>query len=245
MTAQGNKEGQTFRLGDFEGPLDLLLHLIQKSQINIYDIPIAQITEQYLQYLALAARVDLDSATEFTVMAATLLLIKSRMLLPDDGSADEDYEDPRQELVEKLLEYQRFRRISELVAEQGRDSEWILDRRPQQQVLPFPDEGQWDEVSVWDLLTTFSSILSGISAERIIDLYEEVSVNEKVTLISETLENRREMLFSDLLRREGSVLEVVCTLIAVLEMVKLRVIVVQQNKLFGDIRITARSDGDS
>ena len=121
-----------------------------------------------------------------------------------------------------------------------RGVEWIVERGRDQRILPFTDDGIWGEVSVWDLLQTFSSLLSTLSAERIIDLYEEVSVNEKVTLIDELLESREELLFTDLLRRR-SVLEVVCAFFAVLEMVKSRRITVFQNRLFGDIRITARA----
>jgi segregation and condensation protein A len=228
----------TYRLGDFEGPLDLLLHLIQKSQINIYDIPIAQITEQYLQYLQYASAIDLEGASEFTLMAATLLLIKSRMLLPLETGGDEDYEDPRRELVERLLEYQKYRRYSDLMAE--RDALWVLERRPSQPQLPFAEEGLWQEVSVWDLLTTFSSIVGSISSERIIDLYEEVSVNEKVTLIHELLETRQTLMFADLLVRKGSVLEVICSLLALLELARQGRIAIYQSVIFGDIRIALR-----
>jgi len=228
---------QTYRLGEFEGPLDLLLYLIQKSQLNIYDIPIAQITEQYLSYLRYASAVDLDNASEFYLMAATLLLIKSRMLLPHEASLDEDYEDPRKELVERLLEYQKYRRYSELMADREKENEWVLERKRSQCLLPFADEGLWQEVSVWDLLSTFSTIISSISSERIIDLYEEVSTNEKVTLVYELLESRESFPFTDLLVRRRSVLEVVCAFLAILELVRQGRVRVYQNVLFGDVRI--------
>jgi segregation and condensation protein A len=228
---------QTYRLGEFEGPLDLLLYLIQRSQLNIYDIPIAHITEQYLAYLRYASGVDLEGASEFYLMAATLLLIKSRMLLPNDGSQDEDYEDPRRELVERLLEYQKYRRYSEIMADREKDNEWVLERRQSQHVLPFPEDGMWQEVSVWDLLSTFSTIIGSISSERIIDLYEEVSVNEKVTLIHEILDSRESFLFTDLIVRRRSMLEVICSFLAVLELVRQGRVRVLQNVLFGDIRI--------
>lgn len=230
----------TYRLGDFEGPLDLLLHLIQQSQVNIYDIPIAQITEQYLQYLRYASAVDLDNASDFIVMAATLLLIKSRMLLPHDPTPDEDYEDPRRELVERLLEYQKFRRYSELMSDREKENEWVLERRRSQRLLPFGEETMWQEVSVWDLLSTFSTIVGSISSERIIDLYEEVSVNEKVTLIRELLESRDSFLFTELLVRRRSILEAICAFLAVLELVRQRSVRVHQNVLFGDIRVSRR-----
>ena len=207
--------------------------------MNIYDIPIASITEQYLSFLAFATRVDLDTMTEFYLMAATLLYIKSKMLLPVELSMDDEIDDPRKELVEKLIEYQKFRKLSDLMSDKEGEVEWIIERTRSQRILPFSDEGIWEQVSVWDLLQTFSSLLSNLSSERIIDLYEEVSVNEKVTLIVEMLEGRDEFLFTDLLRRR-SVLEVVCAFFAVLEMTKARRIAVYQNRLFGDIRIRAR-----
>lgn len=239
MSDTGAPEKQHFHLKDFDGPLDLLLFLIKRSEVNIYDIPIASITEQYLSVLGYAAKADLDTMSEFYLMAATLLYIKSRMLLPVELDLDDEIEDPRKELVEKLIEYQKFRRLSDLMSDKEGEVEWIVERGRDQRILPFADDGIWGEVSVWDLLQTFSSLLSTLSAERIIDLYEEVSVNEKITLVAELLEEREELLFTDLLRRR-SVLEVVCAFFAVLEMTKARRILVYQNRLFGDIRITAR-----
>jgi segregation and condensation protein A len=232
-------EKQHFHLGQFDGPLDLLLFLIRKSEVNIYDIPIASITEQYLSFLTFAAKVDLDTMTEFHLMAATLLYIKSKMLLPVELSMDDELEDPRRELVEKLIEYQKFRKLSDLMSDREGEVEWIIERTRSQRILPFSDEGIWERVSVWDLLQTFSSLLSNLSSERIIDLYEEVSVNEKITLIAEMLETQDELMFTDLIRKR-TILEIVCAFWAVLELVKERRILVLQNRLFGDIRIRAR-----
>jgi segregation and condensation protein A len=110
---------RSFRVKEFEGPLDLLLFLIKKNEVNIYDIPIAQITEQYIEYLKYAAELDLEDLTEFHAMAAMLLYIKSRMLLPVEVEFDDDIEDPRQDLVEKLIEYQKLRKLSELMEEKA------------------------------------------------------------------------------------------------------------------------------
>jgi segregation and condensation protein A len=230
-------EETKFHLGDFEGPLDLLLFLIKKQEINIYDIPIARITEQYLEFLAYASRIELEELTEFYLMAATLLYIKSRMLLPVSIDLDEELEDPRKELVEKLIEYQKYKKLSELIADKERDAEWLLDRKASQIVLPFPDDDIWQQINVWDLLRTFSTMLNQLSPERIIDLYEEVTINEKVTYIRELLEGKKELLFTDVLSKRHSLLDIICTFFAVLEMVKSREIDIFQNKLFGDIRI--------
>lgn len=229
--------GRSFRLKEFEGPLDLLLFLIKKNEVNIYDIPVAQITEQYLEYLSYSTELDLESLTEFHVMAATLLYIKSRMLLPVELELDDDNEDPRQELVDKLIEYQKFKKLSVLMEEKEREAEWVIERKKLQRALPFAEEALWEKVDVWDLLKTFSGLMTNLSSERIIDLYEEVTINEKLALMTELLENRGECSFTDLVVRSGSVMDIVCAFLAVLEAVKFRMVSIYQNRMFGDIAI--------
>jgi segregation and condensation protein A len=226
-----------FRLKEFEGPLDLLLFLIKKNEVNLYDIPIAQITEQYLEYLRFVTRLDLEDLTEFHAMAASLLYIKSRMLLPVELNLDDDIEDPRQELVDKLIEYQRFKKLSDLMEEKEKEAEWVLERKKIQRALPFVEEELWEKADIWALVKTFSSIMSQLPGERIIDLYEEVSINEKLTLITEFLETKGECNFIDLVVRNGSIMDIVCAFLALLEAVKLRMITVFQNRMFGDILI--------
>lgn len=230
--------GRVYKLGDFEGPLDLLLFLIKKSEINIYDIPIAEITDQYLAYLAYQTAMDLENLSEFHLMAANLLYIKSRMLLPVEMEYDEEFEDPRRDLVEKLIEYQKFKKYTDLMADKEKESEWDISRSKQQRTLPFPDDDDlWEKIDVWDLVQTFSKIVSSLSSERIIDLYEEVTIHEKLTLIREYLETREEFTFTDLVSKSGSIMEIVCSFFALLEAVKSRMVVLLQNRLFGDIRI--------
>lgn len=238
MDDQPHQTKQQFKLGEFQGPLDVLLFLIKKNEVNIYDIPIAEITEQYLEYLRYVTKVDLDNVTEFYVLAATLLHIKSQMLLPVEVDLDDELGDPRRELVERLIEYQKFRKFSELIADKEREAEWVIERKGNQRILPFPeDDDLWKQIDVWDLLKTFAGIMSSLTTERILDLYEEISINEKISLIDELLETRGEFLFADLIVRGRSSLEVICAFLAVLEAVKERRIAVFQNKLFGDIRI--------
>jgi segregation and condensation protein A len=236
--------GRTFKLQEFEGPLDLLLFLIRKNEINIYDIPIAQITEQYLQYLARAPELDLDEVSDFHAIAATLLLIKSRMLLPTEAEF-EDEEDPRQELVEKLIEYQKFKKLSGLMEEREREAEWMIERKRLQRALPFTEDELWEKADIWDLLKTFTGLMRHLPGERIIDLYEEVTVNEKITLLSELLENRGECRFTDLVVRNGSIMDIVCAFLALLESVKVRMVQVFQNRMFGDILIRPGAAGES
>jgi segregation and condensation protein A len=230
--------GRNFKLNEFEGPLELLLFLIQKNEVNIYDIPIAQITEQYLEYVSRAEDLNLEEATEFHAMAASLLYIKSRTLLPVETELDDEAQDPRQELVERLIEYQKFRKLSDLMEEKEREAEWIVERKKLQRPLPFDDEGLWEKVDVWDLLKTFSALMANnLPGERIIDLYEEVTLNEKLTLLAELLEKHGECSFTDLMVRNGSVMDIVCAFLAILEAVKVRMILVFQNRMFGDILI--------
>ena len=132
--------------------------MIKKNEVNIYDIPIGHITEQYLEYLDYTVSTDLASLTDFYAMAASLLYIKSRMLLPVEIAADDDeIDDPRQELVDKLIEYQKFKKLSELMERKEDEAEWVFERKKIQRALPFGDEELWERVDTWDLLKTFSN----------------------------------------------------------------------------------------
>jgi len=231
-----------YRLDNFEGPLDLLLFLIRKNEVSIYDIPVSEITEQYLEFLKYASGINLDDVSDFYLMAATLLYIKSRMLLPVEIDLEDELEDPRQELVQRLIEYEKYRKLTDLMSEREERAEWIVERKQTQAILPFPDEGElWDKVDTWDLLKSFSKVMKGLGGERVISLWEEVSINEKITLINEYLEDRSEFSFDDVIVNPGSLMEVVSAFLAVLEMVKMGVIDVFQNRLFGDIKITVSS----
>jgi len=232
---EARPDPRSFKLSEFEGPLDLLLYMIRKNEINIYDIPIAQITEQYIDYLRSADSMDLEDLTGFHAMAAMLLYIKSKTLLPVE--MDDDFgEDPRAELVDRLIEYQKFKKLSELMVEKEKENEWMIERKRLQHNLPFTDDEMWEKVDIWDLLKTFSSLTVNLPAERIIDLYEEITVNEKTTLLFEFFENKGECRFTELITRSGA-LDVVCSFLAVLEAAKMRLIVLYQNRMFGDILI--------
>ncbi|HAC31017.1 MAG TPA: segregation/condensation protein A [Treponema sp.] len=232
-----------YAAGEFEGPLDALWAMIRDNKINIYDIPIAQITEQFLEYLDYASQVDLGDLSEFYNMAARLVYIKSRMMLPVEVKLDDDldFEDPREELVEKLIEYQKFKKLSALMEEKEDESEWNFERKKIQRVLPFDDEDMWQTVDTWDLLQQmqkiFQNLISSYSDSKIIDMYEEISVNEKITLMNELLESKNECMFTDLIVRKGNVLDVICAFMALLEAVKFKMAVIMQNRMFGDIKI--------
>lgn len=231
---------KTFKLKDFEGLLDLLLFLIKRNDMNIYDIHIASITEQYIECLNSEEGVDLDELSEFYNLAATLLLIKSRMLLPSGSLDDDDFDDPRQGLIEKLIEYQKYKKLSSLMEQREMEVEWTLERSCMQRTLPFPDkedDSLWMDLDVWDLLRTFSSMVQNFNSERIIDLYEEVSINEKLALMNEFLEKREHFSFIQLITRPRSALDLACAFLAMLDAVKNKLIRIKQHKLFGDILI--------
>ena len=231
---------RSFKLDEFEGPLDLLLFLIRKNEINIYDIPIAKITGQFIDYLRGADAMDLEETSEFHAMAAMLLLIKSRTLLPVEVDDDGEFLDPRQELVDRLIEYQKFKKMSEEMEEKEKDAEWVIERRKLQHNLPFNDDDLWEKADIWSLMKTFSALIRKIPGERIINMYEEVTVNEKLTLLAELLEDKGECYFTELIVRSKSVMDVVCTILAILEAVKTRMIIISQHIMFGDIKIKMR-----
>ena len=240
-------EDISFQLHDFEGPLDLLLHLIQRAEVNVYDIPIAEITDQYLRYVASAAarggdpKRRLEHLTQFQVMAATLLHIKSRMLLPLPYTDDEPYEDPRQELVERLLEYQRFKRLSDILAQHQQEAHWIITRT-EPRALPGsvePDDRQELQLSPDDLLAAFKKIVAAIGGEQLTSLYEEFTVNEKIALVYERLALTEAFSFLDLVRG-GSALEIICAFWAVLELAKSQTIAVVQRRQFASITVERR-----
>jgi segregation and condensation protein A len=240
-------EDISFQLHEFEGPLDLLLHLIQRAEVNVYDIPIAEITDQYLRYVASAAarggdpKRRLEHLTQFHVMAATLLHIKSRMLLPLPYTDDEPYEDPRQELVERLLEYQRFKRLSDILAQHQQEAHWIITRT-EPRVLPGPvepDESHELQLSPDDLLAAFKKIVAAIGGEQLTSLYEEFTVNEKIALVYERLALTEAFSFLELVRG-GSALEIICAFWAVLELAKSQTIAVVQRQQFASITVERR-----
>ena len=218
------------KLPVFEGPLDLLLHLIRLNEVEVTEIPIALVAEQYLSYIELMSELDLDVAGEYLVMAATLAWIKSRMLLPPDGSADADDEiDPRAELVARLMEYQRFKEVAGQLGERrllGRDVFSARGPGPE----PVPDEQREVEVGLFELLDAFRQALkaegpSGAAHEVEI---ETVTVRERMAVVMKALELRDTLEFGDVIRGEdggtGSRRILVTTFLAILELSRLQLL---------------------
>lgn len=231
---------RTFHLSDFEGPLDLLLYLIKKNEMNIYDIHLASITEQFLECLNSDSSADLDEVSEFYQMAATLLYIKSRSLLPHSEDDLEEIDDPRKALIDQLIEYHRFKKLSELMEQREMEVEWFVERSTAQRPLPFadnPNDDPWIPADSWDLLRAFASMVRHFNSERIIDLYEEVTINEKIALINELLTQKGSFRFDDLIAKHSSPLDLACAFLAILDSTKNRLIRIRQHRLFGDILI--------
>ncbi|MBQ4378063.1 MAG: segregation/condensation protein A [Treponema sp.] len=239
----GGKEKRHYKVGEFDGPLHLLWTLVRDNKFNIYDIPIAELTEQFLSYLDYAAKVDLGDLSDFYKWAARLIYIKSRMMLPVEVKIDDDldFDDPREELVDALIEYQKFKKLSDLIEEKQDENDWNFEREKIQRFLPFDDEDVWDKVDTWDLLEQmqkiFKNIMSQYTDQKILDMYEEISVNEKITLMNELLDKQNEFMFTDLLVRKDNVLDVICAFMAILEAVKFKMASIYQNRLFGNIKI--------
>lgn len=235
-------EPYTVVLENFEGPLDLLLHLIKREEMNIYDIPIARITEQYLLAIERLVDVDIDRASEFLVMAATLLGIKSRMLLPkppkvvvEEEPAGDEGEDPREELVRQLVAYSQFKQLAEEL--RGREQEMLkVHMRAlfvEEPSGPRPLEG----ISLADLMKAFQEVLKEEWSWREVPR-EEIPLREKIREINFRLSRSPAgVRFVDLFTRGGSRLEVVVTFLAVLELIRQRKAVAVQEALFGEIII--------
>jgi segregation and condensation protein A len=232
----------SIRLPIFEGPLDLLLHLIKKHEVDVYDIPIALIAEQYLEYIDLMTNLDLDLAGEFLVMASTLAQIKSRMLLPpkEGEPGVEDGVDPRAELVLRLIEYKKFKEAAEGLGE--RESLW-------REVFMRDTTGAWEDreepvqeelfnFGLFDLLEAFRRVIVNLpeGSAHIIG-GDQISIADKINEILEKLEGGEAVRFESLFEDDKTRSQVVASFMAILELVKLRTIKIFQSESFGPIRI--------
>ena len=236
-------KGFTLTLPTFEGPLDLLLHLIREHKLDIFDIPIAFVTQEYLAYLGRMKELNLDIAGEFLVMAATLAHIKSRMLLPRQEQtpeeAEEDKGDPREELVRRLLQYQKYKAAAEDLARQdllGRD---VFARQVKLGELP-PMEGELGikEVSVLKLIEAFDKVLKNLKPEKQHHVkLERVSISDAISRIAELLRDKEQVAFFALFEGMDERHRVIATFLGLLEMTRLKLVRVIQEELDGDILI--------
>ena len=221
----------------FEGPMDLMVHLIRKNDLDIYDIPIALITDQYLQYLELMRAMNIDYAGDFLLMASTLTQIKSRMLLPTHDGEEED-EDPMQEITRPLLEYLQMKSAADQLIERNLLGENTFVRNPNRdEFLTNPDD-EFIKIGLFELIDAFQKILERIPDGHRVELTaDEISVKDKISQIVEILEAKTSITFLELFSDNPDKHEVIITFLAILEMVKLTLIRIIQNVKTGILRI--------
>ncbi|PLX45460.1 MAG: chromosome segregation protein ScpA [Desulfobacteraceae bacterium] len=222
----------------FEGPMDLLVHLIKKHEMDIYDIPIALITEQYLEYLQWMKAINIDVAGDFILMASTLTKIKSRMLLPLHEDETDD-EDPRLEIVKPLEEYLQMKSAANDLIARNLLGEDTFVRNPNQENHSMDQDGEIIKVGLFELIDAFQTILEKISEHRGVDIItaDTISVRDRIVQIVEIFETRKSVTFNELFSMNTDKSEVVVTFLAILEMVRLSLINIVQNTQTGIIRL--------
>jgi len=235
-------EEHKLQLDVFEGPLDLLLYLIKKEEVDIYEIPIVKIADQYMEYLNVMRMLDLNIAGEFLVMAATLMLIKSRMLLPPEvrPEMEEEEEDPRWELVRQLIEYRKFKEAAVFLQSKEFQQENVFALGSHNVELEAEPGGlHLEEVSIFDLITAFNGVLKQIPTEDLSALFlASYNVADKIEAILNALTANESVSFYSLFEHMANRQEVVCTFLAVLELIRLRQAQVIQESPFSEIKIT-------
>ena len=243
----------TVKLQVFEGPLDLLLYLLDKNKVNIYDIPIVEITAQYMEYIAEMKRQDLDVLSEFLVMAATLIDIKSKMLLPRDSDDEEEETDPRAELVQQLLEYKMYKCMAYELKDRQVDAQRVMFKKPTipEEVLEYQEplnvEELVSDITLAKLNEIFKSIMRK-QQDKIDPLRskfgkiekEEVSLEEKTEYLENYATTHKHFSFRSLLEAQSSKVEVIVTFLAILELIKTGKILISQEHIFDDIQIDSK-----
>lgn len=229
------------KLEIFEGPLDLLLYLVKKDHLNIYDIPISKITEQYMQYLNLMQMMDLNIAGEFLVMAATLMQIKSKMLLPaDETTPVVEEEDPREELVRRLLEYEKFKEIAEDLRQREVSQQEVF-KRPKAQSQEEKSrelEVVYFEASIFDLIDAFTKALKDVPKDLFYEVIkDEFTIEQKIHELLHLLLTLPSLGVSELFQKAKNKIEAIVTFLAILELMRMKEVIARQKDLFSDIEI--------
>ncbi len=234
------------KLDIFEGPLDLLLYLIKKNDIDICDIPIANITDQYVAYIEMMKMLDLDVVGEFLVMAATLIQIKSRMLLPVEVEEEQEEEDPRDELVRRLQEYKVFKEIAEQLKDKEGDRQKLYARQVDEEARKeMQDDAKevYFEANLFDLINAFTSALKKFKKETVYEVVrEEFTVEQKIHDILHMLLRESPLLLTSFFSDAKSKMEIVVTFMALLELIRLKEIKTVQKRLFADIEVMRNTD---
>lgn len=232
----------------FEGPLDLLLYLIKKDEVDIYDIPIGKITTQYMEYLELMKILNLEIAGDFIVMAATLMVIKSRLLLPDEdrGPVEEDDEDdPRWDLVRQLVEYKKFKDAAGFLGQLEEIQENVFSREGEHVELGARPEIGMSDVSIFDLISALNHALDRAPKEQLNEIFaEQYTVSDKVDYLLEATKAGKPLTLGRLFRGMRSRQEIVCTFLAMLELMKINRLAARQDDHFGEI-VIEQIEGDT
>jgi segregation and condensation protein A len=222
----------------FDGPMDLLLYLIKEHQLDIYDIPISRITKEYLAYLEIMRTLNLDIAGDFLVMAATLMQIKSRMLLPVDPTLEAPEEDPRLELVRRLVEYKKFRDAAEQLSDLEKIKTHLLPRNVSLELKREGEEEHLEDVTLFGLLAAFKDVLIHSQEDMTAELSRpEITVAQKINDLVDLLQRDQRIEFRPFLTTCRTKIEKIVSLLALLELMRLRLVRVVQNKIFGEIVI--------
>ena len=243
----------TVKLQVFEGPLDLLLHLLDKNKVNIYDIPIVEITKQYMEYIAEMKRRDLNVLSEFLVMAATLIDIKSKMLLPSTGEEEEEEEDPRNELVQQLLEYKMYKCMAYELKDRQLDASRVMFKEPTlpEEVLAYEEPVNMEELISDVTLAKLNEIFKNIMKKQVDKIdpvrskfgkiqKEEVSLEDKMAYLESYAMEHKHFSFRSLLESQCTKVEIIVTFLAILELMKVGKIFISQEHIFDDIKIDSK-----
>lgn len=243
------QEEYKIQLEVFEGPLDLLLYLIKKEEVDIYNIPIEKIARQYMEYLNLMKMLDLGIAGEFLVMAATLMMIKSRMLLPveERPELEEEEDDPRWELVKQLVEYKKFKDAAAKLQERELLQENIFDLGAENLVFDGEDDAEvvLGDLNLFDLIAAFRDVLKNAKPEELGEIMAyQYTVADKIDYLLSSLAKNKTLKFSTLFDEKTTKPEMICTFLGLLELIKLRQISITQDESFGEILIVAAEPED-
>ncbi|MEW5693235.1 MAG: segregation/condensation protein A [Candidatus Hydrogenedentota bacterium] len=228
-----------FKLSIFEGPLDLLLHLIRKNEVDIQNIPVSEITSQYLEYLEMMKKLDLDIAGDFIAMAATLLRIKSRMLLPKPPVSEEEdtYDDPRQELVDMIHEYQKYKEAADFLDARRLSRELLFEHGEIGIEKEFENTEELLVVDMLDLLKTFAQLIKKNKQKLVIER-DDIKIEDRIEHIRKIIKQRNKIGFLELFDGTYSKRMLVATFLALLELIKIGEVIAVQTELFGEIEIT-------
>jgi segregation and condensation protein A len=238
----GSSDELKIKLGEFAGPLDLLLFLIKQEQANIFDIPIAKITDEYVKYIRLMKSLDIALAADFLVMAATLIEIKSKMLLPRDPfeTEEEEFEDPRKELIDRLLEYEKFKAAAEMLYERTTVEQAVFQRGK----IESDDANAEINASVFDILTVFQKILIRHKDEIKMEIErEEITLADMIKTLKRRIFEEMELNIQTFFEEMQTRRELVTAFIAVLEIVRTESVKLTQKKTFGEIILKAVTNG--